>query len=99
MLRGVHFKFNFSLSLTRVDLKIALGKEERIGYHLQFFLNFFCHPLFSNRFLKKPELCRRMVRGHFSSRRGCGVFQLLNLLLGLNLLMVYPPHLSGLTDI
>jgi hypothetical protein len=37
MLSGVHFKFKFSLSLTRVDLKIALGKEERIGYHLHFF--------------------------------------------------------------
>jgi hypothetical protein len=76
MLRGVQTKINFSPNLSRVDLKIALDKEERIAYQLQFFMNFSDHPLFSYRFLKKPELCRRMVRGHFSSRRGSGNFQL-----------------------
>jgi hypothetical protein len=76
MLRGVQTKINFSLNLTRVDLKVFRGKEETIAYHLQFLLNFSDHPLFFNRFFKKPELCRRMVRGHFSRRRGYGVFQL-----------------------
>ena len=69
MLKGVHIKFNFSRNLSRVDLKFLRGKEETIAYHLQFFPNFFDHPLFFNRFLKKPELCRRMVRGHFSFKK------------------------------
>ena len=76
MLRGVHTKINFSLNLSRVDLKVAPDKKERIACHLQFFPIFFDHPLFFNRFLKKPELCRRMVQGHFNSRRGSLEFRL-----------------------
>ena len=38
MLKGVHIKFNFSLNLSRVDLKFLRGKEEIIAYHLQFLI-------------------------------------------------------------
>ena len=42
MLRGVHTKINFSLNLSRVDLKVFPVKEETIAHHLQFF------PIFLN---------------------------------------------------
>ena len=75
MLSGVHTKINFSLKLSMVDLKVDPAKEEKNAYHLQFFPIFFEQPLFFNRFLKKPELCRRTVRvPYFSLARQECVF-------------------------
>ena len=54
MSKGVHIKFNFSLNLSKVDLKFRRGKDETIAYHLHFFSDFFDHPLFFYRFLKSP---------------------------------------------
>ena len=62
MLRGVHIKINFSLSLSRVDLKVVPAEEEIVVYHLQFFSNFFERPLFySWFFFKKAEIRQTSV--------------------------------------
>ena len=76
MLRGVQTKINFSPNLSRVDLKIALDKEERIAYQLQFFLNFFDHPLFSNRFEKKLKIARPPPATEMASHHATAKFRL-----------------------
>ena len=52
MLSGVHTKINFSLNLSRVDLKVFPVEEETIAHHLQFFPIFLTNRYFSIDFLK-----------------------------------------------
>ena len=76
MLKGVHIKFNFSLNLSREDLKVVPAKEEIIAYHLRFFLNFFEQPLFFYRFLKRLKYTRLPSATEMASHHATAKFRL-----------------------
>ena len=76
MLRGAHTKINFSLNLSRVDLKVAPVKKERIAYHLQFFPIFFEQPLFFNQIVKKLKYKRSPPATEMASHHATAKFRL-----------------------